>query len=65
MGPKGYQKYYDVNCPFKSSELENYQSQFKISHHLQYGCTYTKNKPLRIYGYFCDMMIFKDGVLIF
>lgn len=65
MGPKGFHKYYKTNCPFKSSQIENYKSQFKISHHLQYGCMYTKNKPLRIYGYFCDMMIFKDGMLIF
>ena len=65
MGPKGFNKYYRTNCPFKSSQIENYKSQFKISHHLQYGCMYTKNKPLRIYGYFCDMMIFKDGMLIF
>ena len=50
---------------FKSTEIKDVKSQFKISHHLQYGCTYTKNKPLRIYGYFCDMMIFKDGVLVF
>lgn len=65
MGPKGYNKYYKTNCPFKNPKLDNFQSQFKISHHLQYGCTYTKNKPLRIYGYFCDLMIFKDGVLVF
>jgi len=65
LGPKGYNKYYRVNCPFKSHQIDDFRSQFKISHHLQYGCTYTKNKPLRIYGYFCDMMIFKDAALIF
>ena len=45
--------------------VANFNDQFKISHHLQYGCVYTKNKPLRIYGYFCDLLLFKDAVLIF
>jgi hypothetical protein len=39
--------------------------QFKISHHLQYGCVFTKIKPLRIFGYFSDMIIFQDAILIF
>lgn len=62
---EGYNKFYKNSCPFKKDYIQNVEDQFKISHHLQYGCLYTKNKPLRIYGYFCDMMLFKDAILVF
>ena len=62
---EGYNNFYINSCPFKKDNVANFNDQFKISHHLQYGCVYTKNKPLRIYGYFCDLLLFKDAVLIF
>jgi hypothetical protein len=62
---EGYNNFYKNSCPFKKDNVANFNDQFKISHHLQYGCVYTKNKPLRIYGYFCDLLLFKDAVLIF
>jgi hypothetical protein len=30
---------------------------------VRYGTTYTKRKDLRIYAYFCDAIVFKDGAL--
>ena len=65
FAPKGYKSFYDRSCPFKKATLDQTEDQFKIAHFLQYGCTFTKNRPLKIYGYFCDLIIFKDGLLVF
>ena len=53
------------DCPFKSTEAKKVQDQFKIAHHLQYGCTFTKIKPMKIYSNFTDLMVFKDSLLVF
>ena len=65
FAPKGYTSFYNRVCPFKKDTLDKVEDQFKVAHFLQYGCTYTKNRPLKIYGYFCDLIVFKDGVLVF
>lgn len=65
FAPNGYHRFWERKCPFSSSSVPSVDAQFNISHHLQYGCVYTKIKPLRIYGYFSDMIIFQDAVLVF
>lgn len=63
--PDGYHNYWDNKCPFRNTCVPSLDDQFLISHHLQYGCVFTKIKPLRVYGYFADMIIFKDSILVF
>ncbi len=63
--PAGYHRYWESDCPFKEDSVPSLNDQFNVSHHLQYGCVFTKIKPLRIYGYFSDMIIFKDAILVF
>ena len=65
FAPAGYNRFYENNCPLSINTLPTVEEQFSISHHLQYGCVYTKIKPLRIYGYFSDMIIFQDSMLVF
>lgn len=64
FGGKGFQKYWETQCPF-SKKTFTYQDQFSIAHALQYGCVFTKAKPLRIYSYVSDLIIFKDSILVF
>ncbi len=64
FAPSGYNKYWR-KCSFNKSGVPSLNDQFKISHLLQYGCVFTKMKPLRIYGYFSDMIIFQDSILVF
>lgn len=61
---KGFGSYYENKCPFSFDTL-TVKRQFEIAHALQYGCKFTKSKPLRIYSYFSDLIIFKDGILVF
>ncbi|HJR06621.1 MAG TPA: hypothetical protein VJ842_05140 [Pyrinomonadaceae bacterium] len=65
FAPRGYNRFWTVKCPLSSINVPSVDAQFNISHHLQYGCVYTKIKPLRIYGYFSDMIIFQDAMLVF
>jgi hypothetical protein len=65
FAPNGYNRFWRTRCPFSFDGVPSVDAQFNISHHLQYGCIYTKIKPLRIYGYFSDMIIFQDSVLVF
>lgn len=65
LAKDGFNKFYKKDCPFKSTEVEKVQDQFKIAHHLQYGCTFTKIKPMKIYSNFTDLMVFKDSLLVF
>tara|TARA_B100001175_G_scaffold83188_1_gene69760 strand:- start:148 stop:1341 length:1194 start_codon:yes stop_codon:yes gene_type:complete len=65
LAKDGFNKFYKKDCPFKSIEAEKVQDQFKIAHHLQYGCTFTKIKPMKIYSNFTDLMVFKDSLLVF
>lgn len=44
---------------------QNIKKLNKISHHLEHGCSYTKERPLKMYAHFCDMIIFKDSILTF
>ena len=63
--PKGYHFYWQNKCPFGSDSVPTISKQFAISHHLQYGCVFSKIKPLRILGFFSDMIIFQDSILVF
>ena len=65
LAKDGFNKFYKKDCPFKSTEAKKVQDQFKIAHHLQYGCTFTKIKPMKIYSNFTDLMVFKDSLLVF
>ena len=70
FAPEGFNKFYEKDCPFKLSKIDEnidvgVSQQVKISHHLQYGCTYTKIRPLKIYAHYCDLIIFKNAVLTF
>ncbi|HJQ32939.1 MAG TPA: hypothetical protein VJ866_12205 [Pyrinomonadaceae bacterium] len=65
FAPNGYHRFWADRCPFSFDDVPSVTAQFNISHHLQYGCVYTKIKPLRIYGYFSDMIIFQDAMLVF
>lgn len=64
FGGNGFQKYWKEKCPFSKDKF-SYKDQFKIAHALQYGCVFTKSKPLRIYSYLSDMIVFKDCILVF
>lgn len=65
FAPAGYHAYWKDKCPFKTPNVPNVKNQYNISHHLQYGCVFTKNKPMRILGYFSDLIVFQDSVLVF
>ena len=41
----------------KKDEIPRYYMQ------VRYGSTYSKSKEIRIYAYFCDAILFYDGVL--
>lgn len=62
---KTYNDYYLKKDPFKIKKPKNIKESLRIAHALQYGSVYTKQRPLRIYGYFSDMIIFRDAVLMF
>ena len=64
FGGKGFKKYWEKQCPF-SKEKISFKDQFSIAHALQYGCVFTKAKPLRIYSYVSDIIVFKDSILVF
>lgn len=61
----GYHAFWKDKCPFKTPAIPSIKQQFDVSHHLQYGCVFTKNKPMRILGYFSDLIVFNDSVLVF
>ncbi len=65
FGPDGYHAYWRDKCAFRKDGVPAVKAQFNISHHLQYGCVFAKNKPMRILGYFSDLIIFQDSVLVF
>ena len=66
-------KYLDIdrdlsNLDQSESEIlvqENIKKLNKISHHLEHGCTYSKERPLKMYAHYCDMIVFKDAILTF
>jgi len=70
FAPNGFNKFYEKDCPFKLTNIDpnleiGVSQQFKIAHHLQYGCTYSKIRPLKIYSHYCDLIVFKNAVLAF
>ncbi|MQF48656.1 hypothetical protein FIM08_01965 [SAR202 cluster bacterium AC-647-N09_OGT_505m] len=65
FSPSGYHSFYENSCPFRLQGIPSNEDQFKIAHALQYGCVYLKNKPLKIYGYFSDLIVFEDSLLVF
>lgn len=56
-----YHTYWDDSCPFNIDEKPDNIPFLNL--HIKYGCTYTKNKQLRTYGYLSDMIIFDDFVI--
>lgn len=60
----GYHRFWQDRCPFAVDRVPTVAEQFQISHHLQYGCVFTKMKPLRIFGDLSDMIVFQDCVLV-
>jgi len=70
FAPRGFNKFYEKDCPFKLNKIDDdldvgVSQQIKLSHHLQYGCTYSKIRPLKIYAHYCDLIIFKNAILAF
>lgn len=55
-----YSGYWRKKCPFghDKSDLIPF-----LNLHIKQGCTYTKNKQLRTYGYLSDILIFDDFVI--
>ena len=67
---EGYNLFYEKHCPFKYTEIDNDAPTAsvqlnKISHHLEHGCTYSKQRPLKIYSHYCDIIVFKNSLLTF
>ena len=67
---EGYNLFYNKHCPFKYTKVDNDASTAsvqlnKISHHLEYGCTYSKQRPLKVYSHYCDIIAFKNSLLTF
>jgi len=56
-----YHNYWDRSCPFKESGIPVNIPLLNL--HIKVGCTFTKNKQLRTYGYLSDMIIFDDFVI--
>lgn len=57
---KKYFHYYKSRCTFQRDY--NCDSQY-LTLHLRDGCKFTKQKEIRIYFYFADLMILNDCVL--
>lgn len=62
---KGYHNFWKRDSAFRSKEVPTVDEQFRISHELQYGGIFTMTKPLRIFGYFADLIAFRDALLVF
>jgi hypothetical protein len=56
-----YHSYWKQSCPFNKSDIPDNIPLLNL--HIKSGCTYTKNKQLRTYGYLSDMLIFDDFVI--
>lgn len=54
------EKYYKNRCPFRKSFSFNPEY---LTLHLRDGCKFTKQKEIRIFFYFADMIILKDKIL--
>ncbi len=67
---EGYNSFYKKHCPLNHTTTDKNASKAskqlnKISHHLEHGCTFSKERPLKIYSHYCDMIVFKDSLLTF
>jgi hypothetical protein len=62
---KGYHTFYKRDSAFRHKHVDKVAQQFQISHELQYGGVFTMIKPLRIYGYLADLIVFNDAMLVF
>jgi hypothetical protein len=67
---EGYNSFYKKHCPLNHTTTDRNASKAskqlnKISHHLEHGCTFSKERPLKIYSHYCDMIVFKDSLLTF
>jgi|GEM_PF-5081358 hypothetical protein len=58
---KMYHSYWKTSCPFNDNQAPDNIPLLNL--HIKAGCTYTKNKQLRTYGYLSDMIIFDDFVV--
>ena len=61
----GYHTFYKRDSAFRHKHVDKVAQQFQISHELQYGGVFTMIKPLRIYGYLADLIVFNDAMLVF
>ena len=55
-----FQRFHKQACPFRSSYD---QADPYLTLHLRDGCRYTKQKELRIFCFYADLVIFSDAVL--
>jgi len=58
-----YHSYWEKKCPYGKSNDLDMDEILNVTLHLRNGCTYTRPKTLRTYGYLPDMLIFDDYVL--
>lgn len=56
------QRYYTHDCPLQFAKSSGKLDRYYMLH-LREGCRYTKQKEIRIFGWFADIIIFKDAVL--
>jgi hypothetical protein len=61
----GYSKFWQQGSSLRLPRPEKVEQQFGISHELRYGGIFLMIKPLRIYGYLADLIVFRDAVLPF
>ena len=57
---KKYGRFYDIGCPFKDESVNDARY---LALHLREGCRFTKQKELRVFFYFADVVVLGDLVL--
>ena len=61
----GYHRFWSHKTAFRKNVIGKVSEQFRVSHELQYGSVFIMDKPSRIYGYFSDMIVFDNAMLVF
>jgi len=61
----GYHRFWERKTAFRKVAIDNVRDQFRVSHELQYGGVFIMDKPSRIYGYFSDIIVFDNAMLVF
>jgi hypothetical protein len=62
---KGYRRYWQYTSSLRLTRPLRLEEQFQISHELRFGGIYRMNKPLRVFGYLADLIVFDDAMLAF